>query len=205
MANTSRPLVALDIDGVLNPHPVEASHPALVVRLPGYVEHDIILPAGKRHLPYLRGHGVETVTGRVLVNDAHGRWIRSLLDRGVEVGWATTWEHFANEVFGRLLGLPELPLAIEFHADVKNGHHHPRMCGLGAIEWKSDALWSRYRDRPLVWIDDGASNLARIDMRGNPIDRGAPALSIRCEGEIGLTQDQMQQVDEWLAELDADR
>jgi hypothetical protein len=138
-----------------------------------------------------------------LVNDAHARWIRSLLDRGVDVGWATTWEHFANEVFGPLLGLPELPLAIEFHADVKNDHHHPRMYGLGAGEWKSDALWNRYRDRPLVWIDDDASNLARIDMHGNPIDRGAPALSIRCEGEIGLTQDQMQQVDEWLAELDA--
>lgn len=121
------------------------------------------------------------------------------------VGWATTWEHFANEVFGPLLGLPELPLAVEFHADVKNGHHRPRMYELGAGEWKSDALWNRYRDRPLVWIDDGASKLARIDMRGNPIDRGAPALSIRCEGEIGLTQDQMQQVDDWLAELGADR
>lgn len=205
MANTSRPLVALDIDGVLNPHPVEASHPALVVRLPGYVEHDIILPAGKRHLPYLRGHGVETVTGRVLVNDAHARWIRSLLDRGVDVGWATTWEHFTNEVFGPLLGLPELPLAIEFHADVKCGHHRPRMYGLGTVEWKSDALWNRYRNRPLVWIDDDASNLARIDTRGNPIDRGAPALSIRCEGEAGLTRGDMQQVDEWLAELTADR
>lgn len=205
MPYAPRPLVAVDIDGVLNPHPVGYPHPALDVRLPGYVEHDVILTASERRLPYLRGHGAETVTGRVLVNDAHGRWIRSLLDRSVEVGWATTWEHFANEVFGPLLGLPELPLAIEFHADVKNGHHYPRMYGLGAGEWKSDALWNRYRDRPLVWIDDGASNLARIDTRGNPIDRGAPALSIRCEGEIGLTQDQMQQVDDWLAELGADR
>ena len=128
-----------------------------------------------------------------------------MLDRGVDVGWATTWEHFANEVFGPLLGLPELPLAIEFHDDVKNGQHHPRMHGLGAVEWKCDTLWNRYRDRPLVWIDDGASNLARIDTRGNPIDRGAPALSIRCEGEIGLTRDEMQRVDDWLAGFDADR
>ena len=204
MANASRPLVAFDLDGVLNPHPVEASHPALVVGLPGYVEHDIILPAGKRHLPYLRGRALETVAGRVMINNAHAQWIRSLLDRGVEVGWATTWEHHANEAFGPLLGLPELPLAIKFHADVKNGHHRPRMYGFGAIEWKSDALWNRHRDRPLVWIDDEASNLARIDMRGNPIDLGAPALSIRCEGEIGLTRDDMERVDNWLAALDAE-
>lgn len=83
MPNTPQPLVAVDIDGVLNPHPVGYSHPALDVRLPGYVEHDIALPASTRYLPYLRGNGVETVTGRVLVNDAHGRWIRSLLDGGV--------------------------------------------------------------------------------------------------------------------------
>jgi hypothetical protein len=205
MASTSRPLVALDIDGVLNPHPVGPSHPAMAARLPGYVEHDIALPASKRHLPYLRGHGTETVTGQVLVNTAHAQWIRSLLGRGVEVGWATTWEHYANEVFGPLLGLPNLPLTIEFHADVEGGHHHPRMDGSGAIGWKSDALWNKHRARPLVWIDDGASTLARVDGRGNPIDRGAPTLSIRCDGETGLTRVHMQRVDDWLEELDSDR
>jgi hypothetical protein len=205
MASTSRPLVALDIDGVLNPHRVEPSHPAMAARLPGYVEDDITLPASKRHLLYLRSHGTETVTGQVLVNTAHARWIRSLLGRGVEVRWATTWEHYANEVFGPLLGLLNLPLAIEFHADVGGGHHHPLMYGSGAIGWKSDALWNKYRARPLVWIDDQASTPARVDGRGNPIDRGAPTLSIRCGGEIGLTRVQMQRVDDWLEELDSDR
>jgi hypothetical protein len=202
MPSTSRPLIALDIDGVLNPDPVEPSHPAMAARLPGYVEHDITLPPSKRPLAYLRGHGLEAVAGHVLVNVEHAEWIRSLLGRGVEVGWATTWEHYANEVFGPLVGLPVLPLAVEFHADVADGHHHPRMHGFGAIEWKSDALWNRYRGRPLVWIDDQASELTRIDMRGNPVDRGAPTLSVRCDGEIGLTRNEMQRVDDWLAELD---
>ncbi|GFG53464.1 hypothetical protein CQY20_31735 [Mycolicibacterium agri] len=201
MVNTSRPLVALDIDGVLNPDPVEPCHPALVARLPGYVEHEITMPASDRHLPYLRGHGVDNITGRVLVNDAHAQWIRSLLGHGVEVSWATTWEHYANEVFGPLLGLPELPLAIEFHADVENGHYHPRMFGFGAAEWKGEALWHRHQGRPLVWIDDRASPLARIDVHGNPVDRGAPTLSIRCAGEVGLTRDEMQRVDDWLTRL----
>jgi hypothetical protein len=205
MVNASRPLVALDVDGVLNPHPVEPSHPALAARLPGYVDHEITLAASQRHLPYVRGHGTETVAGRVLVNEEHARWIRSLLERGVEVCWATTWEHYANEVFGPLLGLPELPLAVEFHVDVANGHHQPRMLGLGAIEWKSNALWNRYLGRPLVWIDDGASHLVRLDMNGKPVDRGAPALSIRCDGELGLTRAEMQRVDDWLTDLDDNR
>jgi hypothetical protein len=79
-----------------------------------------------------------------------------------------------------------------------SGHHQPRMYGSG--HWKSDALWNRYQGRPLVWIDDHASNLARIDMRGNPINRGAPTLSIQCDGEVGLTLSEMQQVDTWLTD-----
>lgn len=191
--------MALDIDGVLNPHPVAGSDSALATRLLGYVEHHITLPAGERHLPYLRGHGTETVTGQVLVNNAHARWIRSLLDRGVEVGWATTWEHFANDVYGPLLGLPKLPLAISFQSDVENGYHVARMSGFGAIEWKDNALWNKYRGRPLVWIDDRALDLARSDIHGNPVDRGAPTLTIRCNGKVGLTQAEMRQVDDWLA------
>jgi hypothetical protein len=35
------------------------------------------------------------------------------------------------------------------------------MYGLGAIEWKSDALWNWRQGRPLTWIDDCASELAR--------------------------------------------
>ncbi|MCH9732231.1 MAG: hypothetical protein K0U84_21575 [Actinomycetia bacterium] len=202
MVNATRPLVAIDIDGVLNPLPSELANVALPARLPGYVEHEITLPAGQRHLPYLRGHGTETVHGRVLVNNVHARWIRSLLDRGVEVGWATTWEHFANEVFGPLLGLPQLPLAVEYHADVENGHHYERMHSLGAFEWKSSALWSKYQGRALVWIDDHALGFAQRDMQNNPIDRGAPALSVRCDAKVGLTRDEMQQVDDWLERLD---
>lgn len=45
-------------------------------------------------------------------------------------GWTTTWEHYANEVLGPLLGLPKLLLAIAFHAEVTSGHHHSRMDGV---------------------------------------------------------------------------
>lgn len=194
-----KPLVALDIDGVLNPHPIEESHPATAARLSGYVEHSIALPASNRHLPFLRGHGLTDVSGHVLTNRAHAEWIRQLLGGGVDVCWASSWEHYANEVFGPLLGLPELPLAVEFHADVRNGHHQPRLDGLGAPGWKSDALWNRYRGRPLAWIDDDALALIRTDTNGNQIGRGAPTLSIRCDGLVGLTKAEMRRLDDWLA------
>ena len=93
--------------------------------------------------PHSRPSAIETVAGQVWVNDAHARWIRSLLGRGVDVGWATTWEHYANEVFSPLLGVPALPLAAEFHADVRNRHHRNRRvsnslhkCSAGATEFE---------------------------------------------------------------------
>lgn len=104
-------------------------------------------------------------------------------------------------MYGPILGLPVLPLAIEFHADVQDGHHQPRIHGFGALDWKGDALWNRYQGRPLVWIDDDASSLCRLDLHGQPIDRGAPALPIHCDGEVGLTRDQMERVGDWLTEL----
>lgn len=65
------------------------------------------------------------------------------------------------------------------------------------MDWKREALWNKYRGRPLVWVDDQASPVARIDLRGDPIDRGSPTLAIRCDGQVGLTQDHMREVDAW--------
>lgn len=191
------PLVALDIDGVLNP--LRDTDDG--VSGGGYISHEVTLEAGSTYLPYLHGHGVESVSAQVLVSAEHGRWVRSLLAQGVEVAWATTWEHYANDVFGPLLGLPELPLAICYRQDVDGGHHHPRMYGLGAVEWKAEALWNKYPDRPLVWIDDYASELVRFDMRGERIERGSPSLAIACDRKIGLTRTQMNEVNGWLLAL----
>lgn len=78
-----RPLLLIDVDGVLNPYAARG------------------LPAGfTRH----------TLGGfRVLLATQHGQWLNEL--RGdFELVWCTTWEEQANSLIGPVLGLPRLPV-----------------------------------------------------------------------------------------------
>ncbi|MEY9848901.1 hypothetical protein ABH940_006005 [Streptacidiphilus sp. BW17] len=81
--STPKPLLYLDIDGVLNP---VCPHPDS-----GY----------RRHL-LLRSE-VE-----VLLSPAHAVWLRELAEV-YDLAWASTWEAWANHCIAPLLGLPELP------------------------------------------------------------------------------------------------
>jgi hypothetical protein len=75
-----RPLLLLDVDGVLLP--VGGSVPR------GFVRHR---------------------TGRydVVISQVHGVWLRSLKPL-FELAWVTTWGASASEVFGTLLDLPNM-------------------------------------------------------------------------------------------------
>ncbi|MBB5075368.1 HAD domain-containing protein [Nonomuraea endophytica] len=82
-----KPLVLVDIDGVLNP----LGRPSADFR---------------RYRCVLEG---ETYT--VHLNPRHGIWLLELAVRaGAELVWATTWEHHANEWIAPRLGLPALPV-----------------------------------------------------------------------------------------------
>ncbi|WP_067178173.1 HAD domain-containing protein [Microtetraspora niveoalba] len=87
MTTSARPLVLLDVDGVLNPFHRPSSRFA-------------------RHECVVDGH-----TYQVLLNGRHGTELRGLTeDTGAELVWATTWEENANEEIGPRLGLPRLPV-----------------------------------------------------------------------------------------------
>lgn len=95
-----RPLILLDVDGVLNPW-----------RKPG--------PGWQAHKCVCDGR-----TFDVLLNPQHGPALVKLAEEtGAELVWATTWEHDANRSIGPLIGLPELPVI-----EVSKGELEPVGC-----------------------------------------------------------------------------
>ena len=91
-----RPLVLIDVDGVLNP-----SFSARTRKHLAY--HDDWI----RRRGYSRGEEY-----RLFLNPAHGKWLKDLSrETGAELAWATTWEECANSQVGRWLKLPPLEWA----------------------------------------------------------------------------------------------
>jgi hypothetical protein len=82
-----RPVLLVDVDGVLNPWLAEDCPP-------GFGEYD-----------FFPGE-------RVLLSPGHGELLLSLA-QAYELVWATAWEHRANRLICPVLALPELPV-IEF-------------------------------------------------------------------------------------------
>lgn len=76
----AKPLLFLDIDGVLNP----------------------VLPSAEFTTYDILDH-------TVLLSAAHGAWLREL-SAVYELTWASTWEHEANRHIAPRLGLPVLPV-----------------------------------------------------------------------------------------------
>jgi hypothetical protein len=78
---TAKPLLLLDIDGVLNPH----------------VRPGLDVP------PLFETH---SVAGQVVrLNPLHGEWLHQLT-YAYELVWATTWEEDANKLIAPLIGAP---------------------------------------------------------------------------------------------------
>jgi len=100
----TRPLVLLDVDGVLN----------------------LGLFMSSRRRSRLRGDEgwLSTRAGgdvhdrwaeRIVLNRRWGPMLRSLEDDGAELAWATAWNQGANWFISPLLGLGELPVAPAVH------------------------------------------------------------------------------------------
>lgn len=82
-----RPLLLVDVDGVLNPWLAPSC------------------PDGYREYSFFPGE-------RVRLAEGHGELLRSLAS-SFELVWATAWEHKANRLICPVIGLPVLPV-IEF-------------------------------------------------------------------------------------------
>lgn len=127
-----RPLVLVDVDGVLNP---ARSH------APGYRGH-WVFPAGLAH--------------RLWLNPSHGPMLTELAEAAdAELVWATYWRNGANTWVGPRVGLPSLG----FVPIPRRWRSHTR-APLGI--WKACHVAAWVGQRPFVWFEDDADAVARL-------------------------------------------
>ena len=169
---TQGPLLLLDIDGPLNPW-------AAGERPVGFVEHRFRLSRfGRKRL-------------RVWLNPGHGAELRGLAERtGVELVWATTWQHRANLWVGPAIGLPELPV-IEFA-----GPHSDALSN-----WKFPAVARYAYGRPLAWLDDDFSLFpeARDAFLKRRAAGGVATELVSVDPKVGMTGEDLAAVERWAA------
>lgn len=176
----ARPLLLLDVDGPLSPWaaPTDA-------KPPGFVEHRFRLPGWRRSRPL-----------RMWLNPTLGNALVAVADQaGLELVWATNWEHQANTMVGPAIGLPALPV-IEFPAGLQ------RLPGQ-RFTWKYGPVARYATGRPLAWLDDDfdvypAARDAFVERR-----RAANLSTelITVNPRTGITDDHLETVKAWARSL----
>ena len=133
-----RPLLLIDVDGVLNP---------LAVRRQGYVP------------PGFVAHDLDGL--RVFLAREHGIWLTSLAV-DFDLVWATSWEHDADRLIAERVGVPRGLPVITFEAPQTGWTAKLpdviRFIGDRPGAWVDDALgtdeyaWASSRDVPTLLI-----------------------------------------------------
>lgn len=184
-----RPVVAIDIDGVLRlALPPEGPAP------PGGFQVEIVMHRDDYPRRFHRAPEWDAVgesRRRHWLSEIGAEWVRSLLDRGVHVVWASTWGQSANTYFAPPLRIPPLDVATSGASSV----------GTTVADWKSSELAHAFPGRPLVWIDDFrvSSTTRELDRQRRPADR-AMTLSVHVEDpRVGITPSHVAVVEDFLA------
>ena len=166
----ARPVVAIDVDGVLNP-----DHPPTARRL-GYRPHHY-------HGP---GPAGRHVSGVLWLHPDHGAWLRELA-RHADLVWCTTWGAIASTWIAPRLSLPTgLPVIDAGHSGVRFGRQR-----------KLAALYRAIGARPVAVLDDefGGRDPAEAVERNA---RGSATLLVPVNSVTGLQRHHIDEVLRWL-------
>ncbi len=211
--NDTRPVVAFDVDGVLNvvpPTPLktfeaDGKRYAVIGSYVVEVRDDDVLPSVREGLSEARVHvpaGVcenpffagarRDIDVVVRVDPMVVAWVKSLHERA-EVVWATTWEEAAN-LFADAVGLPRAAVGCD------STTHPPRFGYVkdgNSAAWKAEALSEVFDGRPLVWLDDLAGAYRRFRYWRHP-DDSDKTLVIVPESHVGITAEHIADVERFL-------
>jgi hypothetical protein len=177
-------LLLLDVDGPLNPY---AARPH---RRPAGYETFRLTRRGRWH----SGRDARRHRGtRVWLRPDHGPWLPALAERtGLELAWATTWEHEANRHVGPFIGLPRLPV-VEFP------DRDPVRGWSPDSGWKWRAVLQHAAGRPPAWLDDEHDDPAHGAGR-EVFDRGRQGtrtLLRHVDPRRGLGPEHVERVADW--------
>jgi HAD domain in Swiss Army Knife RNA repair proteins len=117
--------------------------------------------------------------GPVLVNPVHGEWVRELASV-FDVVWASGWGRDANAYLAPLLRLPPLGFV-------------PMPVPPFVPEAKTAVVADFVADRPVVWIDDEVTDLARSWAAA----RREATLLVAVDPAVGLTRGQVEHALRW--------
>jgi hypothetical protein len=176
----SRPLLLVDIDGVISLFGFEAPSGSPAVS-------GVARSASRRAASERRADGsFHSIDGipHFLSSTAAAHLLA--LSESFELVWASGWEEKANEYLPHLLGLPVLP-HLSFERSVGRANAH----------WKLDAIDAHAAGRPLAWIDD-AFNEACHEWASV---RETPTLLVQTTPASGLTRLEAQVLERWAADL----
>jgi hypothetical protein len=118
----SRPLVLLDVDGVLNLGQFASSRQRSDLQ--------------RKHGWYNGRAGGDHYGTRIVLDRRWGLMLASLAGAGAELAWATGWQQEANWYIGPLLGLPELRWAPCVH----------RKKAYSVVPWTEGRPWAWLED-----------------------------------------------------------
>jgi hypothetical protein len=177
----SKPLLLIDVDGVLFPYGTTDGRGAQV------------FGTGYERFQYI---GPDTSAGDeprwVWLNRVHGPALLALRD-AFDLVWCTSWTRKANEFIASTIGLPGLPL-VDLDSPEYSGFR-PDDDMFTRMLVKARAVVDYAAGRPFCWIDDLVDR--RVDRYVSARSGVGPNLLLCVEPTVGLTQGDLDEARAW--------